>query len=898
LLRQVEVVTGGASAAYGADALAGVVNFILDREFTGFELDVGMGSTDDGYGNNRDFSVAYGTEIGDKMHFIGSVQAMEIAPIDQPVTELGDWYRGVGHVENPAWTAGNTAAVRRLTLDNVHSTVHTPTGRINGGFDASGASTPFSLNALNFNYDGSGLRPFVAGDVVGAGTGNQSGGPEANIANLSFDNGPYGAEVKQRSVFAGLTIDANESTRLWVNLMAGETESNDWDRRGIPHGTTPWNLNIFVDNPFLPAGVRQTMINEGVDSFRMERQGQVLGQDGQWNDSEDRVNEYSGWTLQLGVDKQLGDNWNLQARIQRGATDRVTAVLNEVRIDREFLAIDAVEVYPDQRDLDLDGIPDLVAEADRGSGTIICNVQRYNPTQQQLQAAVAGFLVPAPQGDASLGGPSDRVPIPGPIGPDNVVRDCVPLNVLGQGNASPDAAAYVVSPKYGISAVTQEFAEILLTGDIADGIGAGPFGMAVGATYREQWFWQYGAPVDLMAYGPPRNAPNIGIRGISGGYAGGSPNLHEFSTVPVIGGGYDVWEAFAEFNFPLWESNSGGQRIEVDIAGRYSDYSTSGGINSNKVGLNFQVIPSLRFRATSSRDVREPTFAERFNRQGGGGNVRDPSPPAPFNAGDLFEITTTAGGNPNLAPEEADTVTAGFVLQPTGLPGFQLSMDWYEIDVDGLVGQLTQQEIVDNCFATSSPTVCGLVRRDQGLITNVDRVFLNIDSAKVRGIDYEVAFTAEPNLFSAEAETLSFRLLAGRLLEDSTVSGGNYDDNAGLFNEPDLTAIASVRYQIGDFGFNVQQRYIPETTFNNEWIEGVDVDDNTIEGQTTTDLTLFYQGSTGSGNAWQASLAISNLFDTAPPVIPGFGQRFSSQITGDNFDTYGRRYSVNFRYSF
>src|SRR5690606_16588995 len=97
---------------------------------------------------------------------------------------------------------------------------------------------------------------------------------------------------------------------------------------------------------------------------------------GNWGDHEERRNEYDSWTLQLGLDKDLGDNWQMQARIQRGATDRYTAVLNEVRVDREMLAIDAVEVYTDRRDANADGITDLVAEADRGTGTIICNVQR------------------------------------------------------------------------------------------------------------------------------------------------------------------------------------------------------------------------------------------------------------------------------------------------------------------------------------------------------------------------------------------------------------------------------------------------------------------------------------------------------------------------------------------
>jgi outer membrane receptor protein involved in Fe transport len=902
LLSQVEIVTGGASAAYGADALAGVTNFRLNREFTGLKLDVGAGRTDVGDGGQTNFSLAYGTELTDRLHFIGSVERQKIDQIVRDPAELGGWFQRYGIVENPAWTAGDTSQPRRLKLPNVHSTVHTPTGRIARGNDATGAATPFTLNGFNFTNDGAGIKPFVAGDVIGAGTGNQSGGPEADIANRAFNGGPEGQQVLNENYFLGLTFDATDTTRLFMNVLGGTTESNQWNRRGIPHLTNPWYGTIFVDNPYLPANVRNEMIAQGVDSFRLEKQGNVLGQEGDYGNHENAVNRYDGWTLQLGLDMDLGSNWNMAARIQKGETDRYTTVLNESRIDRRFLAIDAVEIYTDSRDVDADGIPDLVAEADRGMGTIICNVQRYNPTPTQLLNSVAGVLVPAPQGDASLGGPEDLVPIPGPIGPDNVVRDCVPMNVLGLGNVSQQAADYVVSQKEGFGNVSQEFAELLFTGDIFDGIGAGPFGMAFGATYREQTFWQYGAPVELMAYGPPQNVPELGIRGISPGYTGGSPNLHEFSTVPVIEGGYDVWEGFAEINMPLFESDSGAQRLEIDLAARYSDYSTSGGINSNKIGINFQVVEALRFRATSSRDVREPTFAERFNLQGGGGSVNDP-----LNNGDNIEITVTSGGNPDLNPEEADTITAGFVLTPSAAPGFQFSMDYFEIDLAGAVGQLGQQRIVDECFA-GQLDLCGLIVRDPTTtrVLNVRNVFLNINSAKVRGIDYELLWNTETDWFSSQSENLSFRFLAGRQLEDSTtVSGGMPLDLSGRYTQPDFTALASVNYRVGAIGIGLQQRYIAESRLDNasltgpNWIEGIDIDDNSVESQLTTDLTLSYDAELANGRAWQAALSITNVFDTDPPVVASFGQRNSAQNTvPNNFDVYGRRYMMNFRYSF
>ncbi|HET8699155.1 MAG TPA: hypothetical protein VFO94_16850, partial [Gammaproteobacteria bacterium] len=384
---------------------------------------------------------------------------------------------------------------------------------------------PFTLSGQQFTYNGSGVEAFpigantilgcgsltcavtaptATGDTGSGGTGSASGGPQAQIANAAFEGGPYGADVDRKNVFAGFTFDATEKLRFFANLLAGETQSNNHDQRGIPHGTSPWNYQIFRDNAFLPASVRAAMDAQGVSSFTLQKQGTVLGQPGNYNDHEERRNEFDSWSLQLGIDQQLTDNWQLQARVQRGATTKYTAVLNELRVDREYLGMDAVEVYSDRRDVNGDGIVDLIADADRGTGQIICNVNRYQVTPQLLQAAVAGFLVPSVQGDDSLAGPNDRVPIPGPVGPD-AIDNCVPYNVLGQGNVSPQAQAYLTSPKWGDSAVTQEFAEVLFTGDIWKGYGPGAFSMAGGMTYREQHFWQRGQPQGLMAYGPPRN---------------------------------------------------------------------------------------------------------------------------------------------------------------------------------------------------------------------------------------------------------------------------------------------------------------------------------------------------------------------------------------------------------
>jgi hypothetical protein len=157
---------------------------------------------------------------------------------------------------------------------------------------------------------------------------------------------------------------------------------------------------------------------------------------------------------------------------------------------------------------------------------------------------------------------------------------------------------------------------------------------------------------------------------------------------------------------------------------------------------------------------------------------------------------------------------------------------------------------------------------------------------------------------------LTLRLLAGRLLEDSTTTQtGTVTDLSGQLSQPDFRGLLSARYQLGNFGVNWQQRYMAETGINAGTIQFVQfqpglvpgpgqqtLDDATVQSKMYTDLTFFYNHDTANGQ-WQLSLAITNALDEDPPVIASFDQRFSSQGNPANaYDVYGRRYLFNFTY--
>ena len=102
-----------------------------------------------------------------------------------------------------------------------------------------------------------------------------------------------------------------------------------------------------------------------------------------------------------------------------------------------------------------------------------------------------------------------------------------------------------------------------------------------------------------------------------------------------------------------------------------------------------------------------------------------------------------------------------------------------------------------------------------------------------------------------------------------------------------LAAAVAIPGYAGNFGVNVQQNWRGRTKRNVSWVEGVDVDDNSVASVSLTNLGVFWSGTTGRGDGWRASLNVNNLFDR-DPVIAG------PLVVGD---VLGRRYSLGFEYS-
>jgi len=877
LMRSVDVVTGGASAAYGADALGGVVNFVLDREFEGLKISGGTGMHEyDRTGKQYELSIAAGQSfMDDRLHLIGSLEGRHIDEVQPDEHRWDSLSQMWGYVTNPAWVAAKctvnvycAAGPQRLSLPNVTTLNSAPTGLIRG--------TNSPLDWIKFTLDGSALVPFDRGAVVAlpGTTGSTSSAQSPNEASIDYNTsllGPTGMEVVSRSSLFGAQYDFSPTLRAFTQVIIGRTESNDTSNNANFSMVNTFAPIIARDNAFLPASIGAIMDASRVTQFALNKSSQQFDGRPELGSQRRGKNVFTQWQYSFGVDWDFAEGWNARATWQQGESKRNSTAYNLLQVDRMSLGLDAVR--------------------DPTTGQIVCrvNLPQYRPTLAQLAASVVGRISNVPLNPyIPAGTPGNTQPLPYPVEP-KAITECIPFNVFGSGNMSQAAIDYVGTDRFNIGYVDQDFAEVLVTGELYEGWGAGPIGFAGGLTWRDQQFITRATPLDVDLLGPAVNVPALGIRGIGSGFST-STSLNLFSGIPKIGGQTDVYEWFSEIHVPVWQF-SDTQRVDSDFAFRRSTYDRSGAIDSWKLGLNVQVSDDLRLRATKSRDVREPSFAELFDAQGSGETIADPVP-----GKGSYLINSIRGGNPNLRPEYADTKTYGFVYQPSfvdWIDGLSMSVDFYDVQIKDAVARLTAQRIINECYTTNAASLCSLITRDPtaGTVSLVSDVFLNVAAARTTGIDYELTYRKEVDLLSAsQDENFTVRWLTGRTLERSdTAPGSTPLDKSGSLGLPDLTTNLTAVYGIGPWSFQMQAQYVASVKRDATWLEGIQVDNNHVAAMTWFNGRVGYSGEMASGSTWSIGLNVQNIFDREPPI---FGW------TNNTYDQYGRRYNLSFNYNY
>ena len=305
MIKGIETVTGGASAAYGTDAVAGVVNFILDTDFKGLQVDLQGGITSRGDNKNWEGKIAWGTDLGDRGHLLLSFSRAEQDGIHN--WDGRDWYQSVGAMQvGGLWT----------DYAGMHSS--------NSSFDGIISSTNPLLNGLKFDRNGN-TSPFVLGSPSSGGVGTSNartvGGDGDDLGNEVFTVWP---DTDRYSAFAFADYDVSDNFTVFGQYVHGYNHQFQYNTpRGFLQGNPQGLVTIFADNAFLPQNIRDTMANNNIASFNLRRLGSIedIGQ----SYFEDKVTQNVGtvgFNGEIGSDGFLG-GWKYDGFYQYGHSRRV-----------------------------------------------------------------------------------------------------------------------------------------------------------------------------------------------------------------------------------------------------------------------------------------------------------------------------------------------------------------------------------------------------------------------------------------------------------------------------------------------------------------------------------------------------------------------------------------------
>jgi iron complex outermembrane recepter protein len=864
LVKRVDTVTGGASAAYGTDAVAGVVNFILDTRFDGLKATVQHGQTSRGDNKNDEYSLTFGRKLGERVHVILSGEHYAEDPV---YTYNGrSWYQGWGLLQSTAAGAGNSQANPRFyPAPYLTSTNASYDGVITAWQATPGNAVPASFGRMIFNSDGS-VSPFNQSAVYSSATQAQSALGGGSGTDNNSDRPNVEPQSSRNSFFSYLDADVTDNLNVYFQGLYANERVKTTNSGGLFSSTSGQPMTIYANNAFLPASLAQQLAANNIASFTFGRIGHSLDiADNAFVEDDTKVRAGTlGFKARIGAG--LFKDWTIDGNYQFGETNLDARQIGGIRIDRIFMALDAVK----------------------------------NPLTGQIECNVT--LV------------SGQYP------------DCVPLNLFGRGHASQAAIDWVTGYDPGVAVTTtpyyasgpqgtlsyiggtdkdravdiqQSNAEVVASGDLYKW-GAGAISLAVGGTYRREALNQ----LVYDSQGNPSTSPNVfpvpannaalGIRGVPPGASGNSVDT-QFSKVPFVRGEFDVKEAFAETQVPLVANALLLQQLNFNAAVRWADYSGSGSILAYKWGFDDAVTQDLRLRATYSRDVRAANLDERFDRTGGAASVIDYG-----RAGNPTEnITIVQGGNPAVLPETAKTVTAGIVLRPHWVSGTDLSVDWFSTTLTDAIQAFTAQQIVQQCYQQGNTDQCAnITRNPDGTIFIVNQTFQNIAKAKVAGIDIEAGYTHGIHLLGGGAASFSGRLFASYLKTNTTASAAGvqteYAGDVGVMSLPRWKVTAYVQYSDGPFGAFFESRFIDGGKLNALYnLNGWDLTNNHVPSVTYFDMRLTYDIAIGSGTL-QLYGVVNNLTDKAPPLAPSWVALSSSPVQTNPtlYDVLGRRFTV------
>ena len=720
LISRVDIVTGGASSAYGSDALAGVVNFVLDKKFSGIKGEVSGGVTTYGDDRQYDVSIAAGTGFhNDRGHIVFSAATTHedgVAINDRP------WnLQGCEVITNPLYgtpTATNglsTSVPQRLLKNHVSVAVGIP-----GGIIASGPlkGIAFGVNGVPYN--------FQYGDIYSNPVMTNGQWMASTIRGTHLANGLTSRDTTH-NIFTHASYAITDSVEVYFQASWAHDLNHNWCCPPENNG----DLVIKADNPFIPASVRTRMTALGLTNLAIGSMNADLPTAGATNDR--RVQRFLGGAT--GRFDAFDTAWTWDAYAQVGIARAHEQVTDPTQRSHFAAALDAIS---------------------DANGNAVCRNAATNP-------------------------------------------GCVPYNIFGIGVNSQATINYVMGYP-GVDLRNEKFTQEVFAAS-AQGepfsLWAGPVSLALGVEHRIE---KADGRVDAI--------------GTAGDWLYGNYRPLIAST--------NVTEGFAEVAVPLAKDYTWAKSLDLNASVRGTSYKTSGYVTTWKVGGTYDPIDDIRFRATRSRDIRAPNLIELYS----GGSGGFPGYINPFRNG-VSEIgVSSTTGNPTLVPEKSDYTGVGVVLQPSFVPGFNASVDYWNLDISGAIGTLTTQQIIDQCFSGNAQICQALTFGAGNVITLINLRPFNLVKQVARGMDFEASYRIPVDaIVSGWDGNMTLRMLATHFIKSYSSNGINVPvDNAGVNASvtnavPDWKWTASFNYTTETVGFNLAARGVSSGVYLNSNVQ-------------------------------------------------------------------------------
>lgn len=844
LIERIDLVTGGASAVYGSDAISGAVNVVLKNDFEGVELELGHSRTAEADGFTKNASLTLGGNFDDDK---GNA-VLSIGWLDRGDVMLGDRPLGLLGIESAS------GANYQNFLDGIKPTPPAEAGCGGTNSVAAGGSTTTipTRTAL-----------FGVSSVAGQFRDNGSIGPNCSVFNFNPYN-YYQTPAKRFSATSMARYNINDETSVYANVNYVGTDVETQIAPSGIFGTFFW---IPMANPYLTGDARNFLLNganaaigrlnatnwrdvnnngvvDAADDLRLQirRRTVELGP---------RSTGYTSDQFQFvtGVEGFLNDTWAYEVSAQHGKVNRLDVSKGYTNIANIENAVNAVS-------------------------TTTCRT----------------------------GGAA-----------------CVPINLFGgEGSITSAMADYARASSF----IQTEYQQRVVSGSVNgpfDSVVAPwaetPLSMSFGYEWREE-----------MASTNPDECQKLAPASCLGG-AGSN-------TLPVAGS-FQVNEIFTEGKLSLVEDGWMTDVLELEFGYRHGNYTTVGDQGAWKFGLSWRINDEFMLRFMNNAATRAPNVGELFAPLTSGldNATMDPcsrSNPAALTDATLRarcvatgmnildvgkiedivsgQINTFAGSNPAALPnaEDASTTTIGFVWTPEfdSVKRVNLSVDYYDIYVDGYIGENTPQEVLDGCYLLGLDSSCAMIIRDGGTLTSdvsgIQQYTTNLSYLWTRGVEVQFAFGFDLEKWGS----LDFSGSINRYLDaeqlsspTSTVLDCNGYYSTGCDPQHETRASTRAVWNYEDYTLGVMMRYMSDLDVAPDQAAATYAPFRHIGSYSYFDLFGSYQ----INESAKLTFGADNLFNRDAPVVGGEAASTSFN-SGNTFPAYydmlGRTYRMTLNVKF